>query len=639
MKRENSLAVRFENWMDELWERLFSLELSFLHRALLCSVIAIFSSAVTYVIYSSTAIYVSSITMLAVMLVALCCGSGLGVGCALILSLVNDYFFIPPLGSVLSDRESVEHFAFIGVVGMVAALVMASLRIAYKRITKVKQEAVVANRNKSNFLRTISHEIRTPLNGIIGLSDVLQKSGLNEEDTRLTKLIHESGKSLLKIINDILDYSKIESGKIELEISSFSIMDVAEQIVSTLSAKALEKNIHLDFIIDENVPRYLVGDSSRILQILYNLTGNAIKFTESGSVVLKIRLESAHEVNGVKLLFSVMDTGIGLDVDQQERLFQPFTQLQKVGTSGEAGTGLGLSICRQLLRMMGSDIFVESKKDGGSIFYFSLDFLEYSKETYGSVQSYKRVGQAEKRSEIVSIFESSGRPLVLVVEDNPTSQVTMQVILEQLGAQVIIASNGAESLDLIAKTKVDLIFMDCQMPVMDGYEATRKMRDRGVPLPIVAMTANVSEEDRKQCLEAGMDSFIGKPVTIDTLSAELSRLLKEGFRTSISDLALVRMESRMGKEVVTKVVNSFLSTLSDFNLHFELFIRNEDLKGIQRLGHKYRGAALTVGVEPFAQLCEQMENLKNLNAVAKLQRESLLMLPFITAFLKKYLNS
>lgn len=648
MKFYFQMRNKLEKLVQRRWAQLLLNEPSALRRFLTCFLIFATSITVTRLIYFDMTIYVPSITIISVIFTALYGGFWFGILFTLLLSLTNDYFFMPQIGSILKDRNSIDHLIINFMVSAVLALIISSLRQAYKGLTiaklvaeRAKQdselaklEAERANKNKSSFLATISHEIRTPLNGIIGLSDVLRNMSLRTEEIKLVELIHSSGQTLLKIINDILDYSKIESGKIDLENSDFSIHDLVEQVILTLNPKASEKGIHLDFKFDENIPKFVNGDASRISQILFNLTGNAIKFTSTGSVVLKVKLEENRDDNA-RLYFSISDTGSGISLEQQKRLFLPFTQLQKIGTSGEAGTGLGLSICRQLLRVMNSEIYVESTKDSGSRFYFTLNFSKFSEEKLGSQVNFKKIIPKVRHTAIKPIFMEGRKPMILVVEDNPTNQVTAQALLEQLGAQVILASNGYEALDLISKTKVDLIFMDCQMPVMDGFEATLRIRKNQSKIPIIAMTANASSEDSRACQDVGMNAFITKPITIAMLKKELLRWLytdqahhpediKEDFNTRF-----IELEKTIGKENVFKIIKTFLSTLPDFKKSFEELQSQENLIGLQHLGHRFKGSALTVGATTFAILCGKLEAAENLPQAIPIGLETISELPIL----------
>lgn len=614
-----TLKQKAEVKVFDTWEALFTRERSLGHRVLVATLICVISVLIIGVVYHFTGTFFHSLTIVTILIVSLYGGTVVSVFYTLVLSLLNDFLFIPPLGSVLENAESVEHLVMNALIGVFVAIIISSLRGVYKRLIAAKVEAEAANRNKSSFLAIISHEIRTPLNGIIGLSDVLRKMEQNEEERRLTELIHNSGRTLLKIINDILDFSKIEAGKFSLENSHFSVRDIAEQVVSVLAPKAAEKAIHLDFVIDENIPKTLYGDSSRISQILFNLTGNAIKFTSAGSVVIKIKRDQVENPTKsvVAIKFSVSDTGIGISEQQQSQLFQPFVQLQKAGTSGESGTGLGLSICRQLLKSMNSEIFVESKKDNGSKFFFTISFSEFSADKLGVANKQRNPDVRKRVIATKALFDENDRPMILVVEDNPTNQVTVQVMLERLGAKVIIASNGADAIDLVSHTKVDLIFMDCQMPIMDGFEATMKMREARITIPIVAMTANSSREDQQACLAVGMSGFISKPITMDVLQAELIRTLRPNPNTLSADI-ITKLEEAIGSTGKTKVIQAFLTGMAEMQDALTLSEIQSDLPRLQQLGHRYKSSTEIVGATGLTYLFKKLENSNQLEASAQI---------------------
>lgn len=504
-------------------------------------------------------------------------------------------------------------------------------------LKKSELKALESSKMKANFLAIVSHEIRTPLNGIIGLSDVLRKMNLKNEEFNYVQLIHNSGQTLLKIINDILDYSKIESGKLDLEENNFSLREVVDQVVSTLNAKAKEKSIHLDFYIDEECPQVLCGDASRISQILFNLVGNSIKFTSKGSVIVNIRRELLTDQHKARITFSVSDTGCGMTIEQQNKLFQPFTQLQKVGTSGEAGTGLGLSISRQILLAMKSDIFVDSKVNFGTQFYFTLDFSKFSQEKIISSQvQFGPIRKHQKPDEIKKIFENDEVPTILVVEDNPTNQVTIQIMLEKLGAKVILASNGSESLSFVKQTKIDLIFMDCQMPIMDGFEATCLLRNERIHIPIIAMTANVAIEDQRACFDAGMNFFMSKPLSLDIISQELTRILKPQ-PNYICTETLNDLEHAIGVQGKSKVIKAFLSGKDELKKILTEFIQSPDLDKIKQTAHRYKSSSEVVGGKGLGYLFKRLEKTNSVSLALTITEKILEVLPEIDDQLKKHI--
>jgi CheY-like chemotaxis protein len=353
---------------------------------------------------------------------------------------------------------------------------------------------------------------------------VLRKSKLPEQETNFSDNIYYSSKALLKTLNNTLEYAKIESGKIELENAEFDLPDFINQIISILYIKAQEKKISLNYYIDKNVPKKLFGDSSRLSQVIYNLLGNAIKFTAVGSVILKIKVLAIDPSNCLHLHFLIEDTGIGIGIEQQQKLFLPFNIIQSKRTREDDGSGLGLAISMQLAKAMGGEIHVTSELGKGSCFSFITIFSHYSHEKVGEIEQTQGIGLAE-HNEITPIFSGQDSPTILIVDDNQTNLLMAQAILEKLGAKTIIATNGKEALYENSQSKIDLILMDCQMPVMDGFATTRELRKQHVTTPILAMTAYTGREDQENCSNAGMNGFVAKPISIRLLSNELKKEL------------------------------------------------------------------------------------------------------------------
>jgi signal transduction histidine kinase/ActR/RegA family two-component response regulator len=395
----------------------------------------------------------------------------------------------------------------------VAAALVAKLRRARAEAEQHALAAESAARAKAQFLAMMSHEIRTPMNGILGVADLLRTKAPDKEQKRLLDILASSGESLLRIINDILDFSKMEADRLELHERPFELRALAEELEHLLAWPARSKGVAFSIEVDPALPAGVAGDRQRLSQILLNLGTNAVKFTDRGSIRLALRAAPASE-RSVRVEFSVSDTGIGMDSRQLSQLFTPFTQFAGVQTHRGGGTGLGLVIARKLVNLMGGDISVFSEPGRGSTFSFSI---ELPVSTLASSNTTTGVKALRSLS-------------VLVAEDNAVNQTVVTAMLKSLGHRGTLAVNGREALELLTREDFDLVLMDCNMPEMNGIEATRRLRGgdsgaRDPRIPVIALTANAMDGDKDACLAAGMDDFLAKPVTIAALRTALECVL------------------------------------------------------------------------------------------------------------------
>ncbi len=520
------------------------------------------------------------------------------------------------------------------------------------QLSEAYEGADAGNRAKSQFMATMGHEIRTPLNAILGMSELLELSELPDDAIQSVKTIRSSGEALLEIINEILDFSKIEHGKLELEERAFDVCALAESTVSIIRGRADDhgNTVILD-LPDSLQALYVKTDPTRLRQVLLNLLSNAVKFTHQGTVTLRLR--DFYREGKLMIRFEVEDTGIGIDEAGLDKLFKPFSQVDASISRRYGGTGLGLTICKQIVEKLGGELGMSSTVGVGSIFWFELGVVPVTREEASGLAA-KAVAE-----------ETLPRCRILLVEDNKVNQIVATRFLARLGQDVEIANDGAEAVSISRDQAFDLILMDMQMPVMDGIEATRRIIAEGGPsaeVPIIAMTANASDDDRRRCLEAGMKGFESKPVTLERLRNMIAHATSSARETApasasasvpqklelpdldLEDMPLQSMpalgiegldEARhaelveaLGEDVFQELVESFFDDATGLLDELNEALRKNDPDKIDRVLHTIKGAASNVGLNDLAVKANALRSQTPAAADIEMLGEEILALKF-----------
>lgn len=483
---------------------------------------------------------------------------------------------------------------------------------AEESLINAKQMAEKAAKMKEQFIANMSHEIRTPMNAIVGFTNLIKETPLNENQQEFIQSIQVSGENLLNLINDILDFSKIEAGKLNIEHEEFDVKSTFQSVIQVLKGKAEEKDLKLTANLDDVIYPNVIGDGNRLYQILMNLIGNAIKFTSEGAINVSVKMEQINS-NTIVLIGKIEDTGIGIPKENLHEVFESFKQISGTLTRKYGGTGLGLNIVKNLLELMGGDIEVDSSEGKGTVFTFNIPYLiSFEPDKKNMLSS-----QEEISIEKYDILKGKN---ILLAEDNLMNQKLVQIILQKHDCNLTIASNGVEAIDVIKKQSIDLILMDIQMPEMDGFQTTKVIREEmGIrDLPIIAMTAHAFKEEVKKCINAGMSDHLAKPIEKSVFFRKIihyltSERIEEASVPQVdSDELLINFEylnnmSEGNKEFIQEMVDIYKQDAPELLGRMQDGLASLNTEIISKAAHKLKSPSAMMGMKVLAQKLSEIE--------------------------------
>lgn len=502
----------------------------------------------------------------------------------------------------------------IGTIGI--HLDITSRKLMEQELVKAKEVAEEVAKIKTQFLANMSHEIRTPMNGIIGLTKLLLNTELTEKQKEYLNAIDISSNTLLVIVNDILDISKVEAGKMSFEKKDFKPVDLISSVVDVFESKAAEKKLELESYIDKNIPEVIIGDMTRLNQILYNLIGNAIKFTDEGKVIVKVDLEKESETE-ILISFSVIDSGIGISAKNQQKIFNVFTQEKGETTRKYGGTGLGLTIVKKLVELQGGSIELNSNVGKGSIFSVKLKFQPYNKTNEPRTPLFQKCDN----------FSCLTGFKILLAEDNPINQLLTSDLLNGKGATVDVVSDGKQAVENLKVNDYGLILMDMQMPIMDGYQAMQTIRKELTEpkknIPIIALTAHATEGEREKCISSGADEYLSKPFLPEELLNMICTILNNKIESlctmpelvskSLNEFNIKKLQefTKNKQEIIISTLKLLLETLENDSKSLRDALKNKDNETLKLIAHKMKPNLDLIGLDKLKKACNEIEISNN----------------------------